>query len=440
MKYGLLGHPLSHSMSPFIHKELFRLKNIEAEYFLYDYESLNNENIENLKKLDGFNITIPYKNEVIKFLSDLDYGAKRYSSVNTVKNENKNHIGYNTDVFGFLESIKMLKADLSKKVLILGYGGVARMVCTEIVLKNGTVFVAARKKSLGKALKFANDIKKINSNAYIEVVDINNITVDFETIINCTPVGMYPNMKNCPIEKNVIKKSKFVFDMIYNPKKTELLEIAERNNISCLGGMHMLVLQAAKAHNIWYGAEFADSDIKEIVQKANDFMEKKFARKPLAIIGFMASGKTSLSREIAKDMGIRFIDLDEEIVKQEKLDINTIFWEKGEEYFRNVENNLLKKFINCNDCIISCGGGIIKKEENRILLKNNCKTFFVDTPFEICYERIQRSEERPLAQKNNKNKLLSLYEERMAYYIETSDFIINGTKSIEKQIEEIKNS
>ena len=141
MKFGLTGNPLGHSLSKVIHTELFKLKNVDYDYELYPDKSVENVFENTLSKLDGFNITIPYKTDIIKFLDETDDKVKLYNSCNTVVNKNGRYCGYNTDVYGFLNSLKRCNVDLcGKKVLVLGSGGVSRMMAFECALNGSKVY------------------------------------------------------------------------------------------------------------------------------------------------------------------------------------------------------------------------------------------------------------------------------------------------------------
>lgn len=435
-KYGLLGFPLSHSMSPFIHKRLFDISKIEAYYSFYEYSKLDEQNLNTLKELDGFNVTIPYKNQIIDYLDFIQESAKSYQSVNTVAN----NCGYNTDVYGLSQSIKTLGADLKGKTLILGAGGVARMVAVETALQGGEVALAVRRKSFDKAQNLKELIKKANATAVVHIMDINNIEGDFDLLINCTPVGMYPNEQQCPVPEQVIKKCKRgVFDLIYNPEKTMLMQYAQKNNIPNKGGISMLVRQAAKAHQIWYDAQFSETELNNLENSASIFMKKRFSNNlnnTIAFVGFMASGKTTLAKAVAKRYNLPFVDIDQEIEKQQKMSIPEIFQHKGEEYFRKKETEILDYYLQKQNIIISVGGGA--PMQNRELLQQKALVFYIDTPFELCYQRIISDGNRPVADTKTKEQLLELYNKRAVVYEDIMDIKVDGQMKTEQKILTIK--
>ena len=275
MKFGLLGHPLGHSMSPYIHSELLKLNGVDGVYNLYDIspdELYAKKDV--LFDLNGFNVTIPYKKEIIKYIDCLDDTASRYNSVNVVKTGGKK-VGYNTDVVGFLKSIQSMGASLDGKVLMLGGGGVARMMGAETVIAGGDLTIAVRNPDSDKTKNLVAMLKNIDGNAKVQVVDIKNISGKFDLLLNATSVGMHPNVDQSPVQEEVVSNCKYVFDAIYNPKDTLLAKYAYKNNVTCVTGMEMLVRQAAAAQTIWLDVDFKEEDIKQLIDKANLHMENK---------------------------------------------------------------------------------------------------------------------------------------------------------------------
>ena len=275
MKFGLLGHPLGHSMSPFIHSELFKIAGINGQYNLFDISPQDlSEKKDLLFDLNGFNVTIPYKKEIIKYIDCLDESAKKYNSVNVVKTGEKK-VGYNTDVVGFLSSVKNMGASLDKKVLLLGCGGVAQMMGCETIIAGGTLSIAVRDVNGEKVKNLVQLLRKTNGNAKIEVVDIKNITGEYDVLLNATSVGMHPNINESPAKEEVVANCRYVFDAIYNPKQTLLAKYANMHKVKCVTGMEMLVRQAAEAQTIWHGAIFGEKDIQTLIEKTNFYMENK---------------------------------------------------------------------------------------------------------------------------------------------------------------------
>ena len=266
-KYAILGYPLKHTMSPPIHKRLFELEGKAAEYEICEIppEQLE-EKAAYLNSLGGYNITIPFKVDIIKYIDELDESAKRYNSVNCVVNRGGKTTGYNTDCYGFLRSIEAGGASLSGKVPQIGCGGVGRMMATEAALHGADLTVVVLPEFVKGAEDTAADILKLVPNAKIKVITHDLTDGEFDLLVNASPVGMFPKTDECPVTERVIKSCKSVFEVIYNPNVTKLMQTARDNGIKAIGGMAMLVWQAAVAHEIWSGAKYRDEDIEKLTE------------------------------------------------------------------------------------------------------------------------------------------------------------------------------
>ena len=278
-KFAVIGFPLTHTMSPYIHKELFSLSGISANYKAIEISPDElSEKTELLKSLDGFNVTIPFKQEIMPLINELAPSAKLYGAVNTVLVENNKTTGYSTDADGFYGSLLRGKAPLSGSALICGCGGAARTLAILLAEKGYFVTLGVRNTASQKAAEISAEIMRLFGKK-TEILSLKQIHTPFDLIINCTPLGMYPNTEASVLEIEQIKGAKFVFDTVYNPKETLLIKYAKEQGIPCGGGMAMLVLQAVKAHEIWYGATFKEDDINALIEKADLEMGRIFENK-----------------------------------------------------------------------------------------------------------------------------------------------------------------
>lgn len=276
-KYAVIGHPIGHTMSPFIHKRLFQLSGIDAEYIKLDIspDNLANEYKNTLVKLDGYNITIPHKQNIIKLIDKIDDKAKMYGSVNTVVNTNGIATGYTTDPDGFLKALDAAGIVLNGKVVIIGCGGVARTMAYEIVLKKLPVIFAVRNADIETAKSLCNEIKRTVADSKASYCLIDELSGDIDVLVNATPLGMYPNIDVQPVKDDVINKCANVFDAVYNPLETVLIQKALANGAKAVGGMAMLVWQAVVSQQKWNGSTFNNSDIaKLILDSANKLKSK----------------------------------------------------------------------------------------------------------------------------------------------------------------------
>ena len=279
-RFGLIGHPLGHSLSPQIHTRLFELSGEAVDYNLYDItpEDLKGK-FDFLAELDGFNVTIPHKVDIIGYCDRLSEGAERYRSVNCLKN-GAEKVGYNTDVLGFTKSIELLGASLCSKVLLIGCGGVGRMKAIETALEGGNLTVAALKSDLPLAENVEKEIRarKPDAKFKIAVIGENGLSCgdlngeSFDLMINACPVGMFPKVDRMPCLPEVLDNVKYVFDAVYNPKDTLLAKTAREKGAKAMTGMAMLVLQAVAAHEIWDNAHYNKEDIDKLISDMEELV------------------------------------------------------------------------------------------------------------------------------------------------------------------------
>lgn len=276
-KFAVIGHPIGHTMSPFIHKRLFELSGMKGDYTILDIapEELASKYSE-LKALDGYNITIPHKPAIIPFLDKLDKKAQLYGSVNTVKNGEISE-GFTTDPDGFLMALKSAGIPLGKSVVILGSGGVARTFAYEAALAGCNTTIAVRPDDLAAAAALAGEIKTDIYKAYVSTSLISRLHGDFDLLINATPLGMYPNVDAMAPTPELLARCENVFDAVYNPLETKLIKTARANGSKALGGMSMLVWQAVRSHEIWDGVTYKDEDIAQLVEDSAKEVTKLFS-------------------------------------------------------------------------------------------------------------------------------------------------------------------
>lgn len=259
-RYAVLGSSLPHTWSPFIHNSLFMAAELDAIYLpvTVPEEKLGSVTDVFRSCFSGFNVTIPYKERIIPYLDDVDDAVKACGAVNTVDIRDGRMIGHITDGLGMLRAIEECGIVTEGiDVLILGGGGAARVAGYEFLSRGGNVMFAVR--SMEKGERLANELAETQSDGRTRIHSclLTDIIGAHDILINCTPVGMYPNTDAMPVSEKVISRCAAVFDAVYNPRKTQLLACAEQRGIPCVEGLGMLFYQAVEAQKLWLGSSIA---------------------------------------------------------------------------------------------------------------------------------------------------------------------------------------
>ncbi len=374
--YGLLGKELKHSFSPMIHNMLG-----DYAYKLYEVKEEELQSFMKDNDLDGFNVTIPYKKEVMKYLDDLSDRAKVVGSVNTVvRRPDGTLYGDNTDMPGFLMKLEFAGLEVSgKKALVLGSGG-------------ASLAVKAALKELGAKTV---TISRSGPDNY-ENLDKHS---DAEIIVNTTPVGMYPDNGKSPLSLSAFKNLKGVVDIIFNPNKTELLLQAEKLGIPYANGLYMLVAQAYESSKQFQQRDIPKQKIREIYNKIlKNTMN-------IVMIGMPGSGKSTLSRKLSERMIRKVVDTDELVLKNTGRTPEEIIKTDGEEAFRRAETEAVMEAGKESGVIIATGGGVVTREENYPLLHQNGIMIYIEREI----EKLAISN-RPLSERNGVEELFKKRE------------------------------
>lgn len=400
MKFCLIGEKLSHSYSAEIHSLM------GLDYQLNQIEKSQLENFVKDNNFSGYNVTIPYKKEIITYLDEVDHLAKEIGSVNTVVKANGKNIGYNTDFFGLDYLFKNAKINCkNKKVLILGgNGGVGQTVQTYL-----------------KSQK-AKDIVVVSRTGDVNYQNIYT-QKDAQIIINATPIGMFPDNMGEIIDLSKFEKLVGVVDLIYNPFQTNILYQAKKLKIKCSNGLSMLVAQALLSNQLWTGKKIKLKQISEIAKKIYS------NKNNIVLIGMPSSGKTTIGKLLAQQLKKEFVDTDQEIFNLTGQKPSSIILEKGEPYFREIESKIIDNLYKKNGLVIATGGGSVLKEENRIKLAQNGFAVFVKRKLNNL-----STKDRPISQQNG---IKGLYKNRKKIYKDFSDMCVNNNKNVQKCVKEI---
>lgn len=264
--YCLIGNPISKSLSPLIHNSIFEYVSINAKYLAFNVNNSYDleKAVAGIKALgiSGFNVTIPYKIEIMKYLDEIDEKAQILGAVNTVANINGKLIGYNTDGDGFIKSLKERGIDIrGKKAVIIGAGGAAHSIAVSLVYE-GIKELIIINRSQRNAESLQEVVKKINLSVNVschKLDQVSMISKDIDLLINTTPVGMYPNIEDMPISPDLFTPKTVFYDIIYKPENTKLILEAKKLGYRTINGLDMLINQAIYSQKIWNNELFNEN-------------------------------------------------------------------------------------------------------------------------------------------------------------------------------------
>ena len=466
---GLIGNPVKHTLSPLIHNSLAEMAGVNLVYVPFEVEHSNVQDaIKGARALDilGLNVTIPHKSAVIPYLDDIDPLAKGIGAVNTLVRTDKGGFkGYNTDMTGLYRAIREEGVELAgEAVVILGAGGVARPAAF-ISASKGARKVYVLNRTFEKAQAVADEVNKAVYNmgreekctedglsAEGEAAGTSDIIVPMKLedykklyeledkfiVLQCTSVGLFPDVNSTVIEdEEFYRHIVAAMDMIYRPLETKFLKMAGDAGAKTVSGLKMLLYQGVDAFELWN----SDLEVKITKEQADEVykslvMEVTGAAN-IILEGFMGCGKTTVSEILADKLDIELIDTDEVIVDTEKRSVNEIFADDGEQYFRDLETELLRTIVNDHwrETVISLGGGLPIREENRELLRKAGKVVYLRTKPETVFARIKDDTTRPLLQtKDPLVRIKELQDERREIYEQAADIIIDTDELTPEEI------
>ena len=409
IKAGLIGEKLSHSLSPQIHEKYGCLVDAVVVYRLHETPPEGLSALLDELEAQGYagvNVTIPYKKAVMPYLDSLSPEAQAIGAVNTIRFENGQRTGHNTDYFGLQSLLERNRIALKdKRVAVLGSGGAA-----------GCAYFLARDEGAAEVFTVSrhpeNADSDLNAISYDALARMGSIGV----LINATPVGMHPHTNACPVSDSIIEKCSAIADTIYNPPVTALLKKAHDCGIPHANGLWMLCAQALAAQQIWTGREFTMDEcaaVHAFVRRSN-----------IVLTGMPGSGKSTIGRLLAKKLDMGFLDTDS-MIEAAHGPIPGIFASEGEAVFRQYELTAARNASNTMNTVISTGGGIIQTEAAMRALLETGVAVYVDRPLEILL-RETKTESRPLLA-SGRVALIALYEKRHPLYNQYADIAAENT-------------
>ena len=398
--YGLIGEKLGHSFSPAIHGKL-----AGYEYRLIELAPEELGSFLRSGQFGGLNVTIPYKKAVIPYCDELTPQARRIGSVNTIlRRPDGTLLGHNTDYDGFAYLLRSAGAEVAgKKALVLGTGGASLTVHTVL-------------KDLGVGESVA--ISRSGPDNYTNL----DRHADARIIVNATPVGMYPNTGTSPVDLSLFPSLEGVFDLIYNPAKTQFLLDGEKRGLLWANGLGMLVAQAKAAAELFLGRPIPDERVADITRE----MERD--TRNLLLIGMPGCGKTTVGQTLAHRLGRKLVDTDALVEEAAGCTILELFAREGEEAFRRLEHEILCRVGRESGLVIATGGGAVTRPENLDPMRQNSTVIFLRRPLDQL-----PVEGRPISQANS---LEELYRRRLPLYQQAADWAVDNV-SLDDTVTEI---
>jgi shikimate dehydrogenase len=408
---AVCGNPVLHSKSPLIFNHYFKQNGIDGVYTRIAAESAE-EIVEFIRSsgIRGCNVTAPFKEKVIAHLDNVDNEAARLQSVNTIVNNNGVLTGYSTDSYGVTYSLQKICGDCSgKQALLLGAGGAGRAAAFALARLGLKVTVVNR--TYEKAVAAA----ELCGGTACRIEECERAVRGADVVVNTMLADV--NI----VQSQWFKPGTVALDAIY--QQSVFRREALKADVTLIPGEEWLYYQADRAAEHFFGKRFCSDTVPaEILQSRSSFHET------VALIGYMGSGKSTIAQSLSDLMQIPYFEMDTILEEQEGMSISSIFEKKGENYFRDKESLLLKSItVMPGKKIISCGGGVVVRDENLKCLKESALSVWIYADMVQSLERIADTD-RPLAA-GGEEKFTALFESRKKLYAECADItVINSEK------------
>ena len=402
---GVMAYPVEHSMSPLMHNYYSEKTGTDLVYVPFKVEPGRvEEAVKGAYALNftGMNVTVPHKQEVMKYLVDIDEDAKAIGAVNTLVRTDGGYKGYNTDAAGLKRAMTEAGIEIRDRTCILfGAGGAARAAAC-VLAKEGASVIYVLNRSLEKAEALSEIVnERFGRRVMLPMAldDYGKLECSSCLAVQTTSVGMHPNVDHAPVEDaEFYKKIDTAVDIVYTPMETKFMKYVRAAGGKAVGGLDMLIYQGVIAYELWnpetvFTREMIDGASADAGRTGG------CAMKNVILIGFMGAGKTTVGERYAKKHGLPMVDTDWLIEERAGMTISEIFAQKGEDEFRRTETAVLQTLLSdTQEKVISVGGGLPLREENRRLLKQLGTVIYLEVNPDTVLKRLKGDTTRPLLQ------------------------------------------
>lgn len=451
---GIIANPVEHSMSPLLQNLYAERTGVNLAYvpFLVKEEQLE-EAVAGARALNllGLNVTVPHKQQVMRYLKEIDETAADIGAVNTLVRVEGGFKGYNTDVPGLLRAVREVGIELKgRKCILLGAGGAAK-AAAYMMVKEGASEIYLLNRSEQRARELTTWVNRLAGREVVKrfaLCDYALIPGGDYFAVQSTSVGMHPAVDAAPIEDPAFyEKISEAVDCIYTPADTKFMKYVRAAGGRAYNGLNMLLYQGVISYELWnpgvHVDEAAIAEARRLIKKrlAVSRLAREKRAENLILIGFMGAGKTTVGQAYAKKHGLLFCDTDQLIEEREGMTVSEIFELRGEEAFRRMETEILGELVNKKEAgggktmVLSVGGGLPLRGKNRELLKQLGHVVWLRVTPDSVLKRLKGDTTRPLLQGTDvRRRVESLITARGPLYEQAAHYALTAD---EKDISQI---
>ncbi len=447
---AVIGHPVSHSLSPAIFGFLSHA--LGGEPLSYSALDVTPEKLGEFMRLQktkpeviGFNVTLPHKESIFEFADDVSTEARAIGAINVLAFNNGRVSGYNTDILGLKDAFVQNSVELKNQtVIILGAGGAARAAAYAAGLCGAARIVICNRQT-ARAASVAAELGPVFPNTVFSAVDHTYVFNNEKArlLIQATPLGMTSHnskQNDFDIFESVLRGAdetgSFAFDLVYRPEQTEFLKRAEKREVKTMTGLAMLIGQALATWEIWFGPIAKRA---EVSQDLTVFLRSQLNAKRVFLCGFMGAGKSTTGQKLAQALSVPFYDTDQVIVETAKKSVANIFTDSGEEKFRELESLAIQKVTAQPPGVVALGGGALMNPENLKLIQQAGSLVYLSAKISTLKNRLSEAGAvRPLIANQSEQQMAELLQKREAVYKLADLTIHTDEKSAEAVSENIQ--